>query len=142
MANYYVNEAVFDVTERVFVDKTVHAIETKLPSGQTLAVFIHRRPIEEGKTLRELVDENIALNDMRLSAYKVLDEVQAKVGGLPGILLQTRWRLEGTTYNQRQAHVIVQGKLMIVAVSTPLDEEAACDEAFESILQTIAWRTA
>ena len=79
---------------------------------------------------------------MRLSAYKVLDEVQAKVGGLPGILLQTRWRLEGTTYNQRQAHVIVQGKLMIVAVSTPLDEEAACDEAFESILQTIAWRTA
>ena len=88
MANYYVNEAVFDVTERVFVDKTVHAIETKLPSGQTLAVFIHRRPIEEGKTLRELVDEHIALNDMRLSAYKVQDEVQANVGGLPGILLR------------------------------------------------------
>lgn len=142
MANYYTNEALFDLTERVFVDKTVHALETKLPSGQTLAVFVHRRPIEAGKNLRQLVDENIALNDMRLSAYKVTDEVQANVGGLPGILLRTRWKLEGTTYQQRQAYVIVADKLMIVAVTAPLDEEAACDEAFESILQTIAWRTA
>jgi hypothetical protein len=141
MANFYVNEAVFDLTERVFVDKTVHALETKLPSGQTLAVFFHRRPIAGNKTLRELVDENIALNDMRLSAFKVVGEVQANVGGLPGILLRTQWKLEGTAYQQRQAYVIVQGKLMIVAVSAPLDEEAACDEAFESILKTIAWRT-
>jgi hypothetical protein len=141
MANYYVNEALFDLTERVFVDKTIHALETKLPSGQTLAVFMHRRPIEGRKSLQELVGENVALNDMRLSGYKVLDEVEANVGGLPGILLRARWKLEGTTYHQRQAHVIVQGKLMIVAVSAPVDEEAACDEAFESILKTIAWRT-
>ncbi len=140
MANYYVNEAVFDVTERRFVDKTIHALETKLPSGQTLAVFVHRRPVE-GKSLRKLVDENIALNDMRLAGYKVLDEAQANVGGFPGILLRARWKLEGTTYHQRQAHVIVQDKLMIVAVSAPVDDEPACDEAFESILKTIAWRT-
>ncbi len=142
MANYYVNEAVFELTERAFVDKTVHALETKLPSGQRLAVFIHRRPIEGSKSLRELVDENIALNDMRLGGYKVLDEVQANVGGFPGILLRTQWKLEAMVYQQRQAHVIVQGKLMIVAVSAPVDEEAARDEAFESILKTIAWRTA
>lgn len=141
MANYYVNEAVFDVTERRFVDKTVHALETKLPSGQTLAVFIHRKPIEGGKSLRNMVDENIALNDMRLSGYKVLDQAEANVGGFPGILLRARWKLEGTTYHQRQAHVAVKDKLMIVAVSTPVDDEPACDEAFEGILKTIAWRT-
>lgn len=141
MANYYVNEAVFDLSERGFVDKTVHALETKLPSGQTLAVFFHRRPIEAGKGLRELVGENITLNDMRLSGYKVLDEAEANVGGLPGILLRARWKLEGAEYHQRQAHVVVQGKLMIIAVSVLLDDEAACDEAFESILKTIAWRT-
>lgn len=142
MANYYVNEAVFDLTERVFVDKTVHALESEQPSGKTLAVFIHRRPIEGGKSLRELVDENVALNQMRLSAYAVLDEVQADVGGLPGILLRTRWRLEGVTYHQRQIHVAVEGKLMIFAVSAPIDEQAVCDETFDSILQTITWRTA
>lgn len=142
MANYYVNEAAIDLPERVFVDKTVHALEAKLPSGQTLAVFVHRRPIEGGKSLRELVNENTALNEMRLSAFAVLDEVQADVGGLPGILLRTRWRLEGQAFYQRQAHVAVEGKLMIFAVSAPIDEEAACDETFDSILQTITWRTA
>jgi len=141
MANYYVNEGVFDLPERVFVDKTIHGLESKLPSDETLGVFVHRRPIEGGKSLRELVDENVALNQMRLSAYTVLDEAQAAVGGLPGILLRTRWRLGGVTYYQRQAHVAVEGKLMIFAVTTPLDEQAACDETFDSILQTITWRT-
>jgi hypothetical protein len=141
MANYYANEAVFDLPERVFDDKTVHALEAKLPSDQKLAVFVHRRPIEGGKTLRELVDENIALNEMRLSAYTVLDEVQAEVGGLPGLLLRTRWRLGGATFYQRQAHVAVDGKLMIFAVTAPLAEQAAGDETFDSILQTITWRT-
>jgi hypothetical protein len=142
MANYYVNEAMLDLPERVFVDKTVHALEAKLPSGGTLAVFVHRRPIEGDKSLRELVGEHVALNQMRLSAFTVLDEVQADVGGLPGILLRTRWRLEGATYYQRQAHVAASGKLMIFAVSAPVDEQAACDESFESILQTVTWRTA
>lgn len=141
MANYYINEAVFDVTPRVFVDKTIHALETKLPSGQTLAVFLHRRPIQGNKSLRELVNENITLNDMRLGAFKVVEDVQAQVGGLPGFLLRTQWKLEGTAYQQRQAYAIVRDKLMIVAVSAPLDEEVACNEAFESILKTIAWRT-
>lgn len=141
MANYYANEAVFDLTERVFLDKTVHALETQLPSGQTLAVFIHRRPIEAGKSLRKLVDETIALNDSRLAGFKVVDDVQAPVGGRPGILLRMQWKLEKTTYRQRQAHAVVDGKQMIVAVSAPADDEAACDEAFESILKTIAWRT-
>lgn len=141
MANFYINEAVFDLTERAFVDKTIHALETKLPSGQSLAVFMHRRPLQGKKNLRELVQENIKLNDMRLGAFQVVDDVEANVGGLPGILLRTRWKLEGTAYQQRQAYVILRDKLMIVAVSTPVEEEAAGDEAFEKILKTIAWRT-
>lgn len=141
MANYYMNEAVLDLPERAFVDETVHALEAELPSGRTLAVFVHRRPIEGGKSLQDLVGENVALNRMRLSAYAVLDEAQADVGGLPGILLRTRWRLEGATFHQRQAHVAVGGTLMIFAVSALLDEQAACDETFDSILQTLTWRT-
>jgi hypothetical protein len=140
MANYYMNEAVLDLPERPFVDKTIHALEAELPSDQKLAVFVHRRPIEGGKSLRELVGENIALNQTRLSAFTVLDEAQADVGGLPGILLRTRWRLRGATFYQRQAHVVVEGKLMIFAVTAPLAEQAAGDETFESILQTITWR--
>ena len=140
MANYYMDEASFDLAE-TFVDKTIHALESTLPGGQKLAVFVHRRPIEGGKSLRELVDDNIALNEKRLSAYAVLDEARADVGGLPGIVLRTRWRLDGAMFHQRQAHVAVEGKLVALAVTTPLAEQAACDETFDSILETITWRT-
>ncbi len=142
MANYYVNEAVFDLPERTFVDKTIHGLESTLPGDKTLGVFVHRRPIEGEKSLRELVDENIALNEMRLHAFTVLDEAQADVGGLPCVLLRTRFRLQGTVFYQRQAHVVFEGKRMIFAVSGPLAEQAACDETFDSILETITWRTA
>src|SRR5450432_501927 len=117
MANYYLNEALFDLPEGPLVDKTIHGLEAKLANGKALAVFVHRRPIEAGKRLRKLVDENVALNQTRLSAYAVLDEAQAAVGGLPGILLRTRWRHEGTMFYQLQAHVAFEGNLMIFAVS-------------------------
>ncbi len=140
MASYYVNEAAFGLTERPFVDKTVHALESKLTSGQTLAVFVHRRLIEGAKSLRELVDEHVAVNETRLAAFAVVDDVAAAVGGLPGVLLRTRWRHGGATFCQRQAHVAVEGQVMIFAVSAPIAESAACDETFDSIVQTLAWR--
>lgn len=141
MANYYLNEAVLDLPERTFVDKTIHALEGELPNDQTLGVFVHRRLIEDGQSLQELVDENIALNNTRLPYFTVIDQVQADVGGLPGILVRTHWRLKRESFYQRQAHVIVSGKLMIFAVTTSFDEQAAGDETFDSILQTITWRT-
>ena len=144
MANYYVNEAVLALPERTFVDKTIHALEGELPNDQKLGVFVHRRQLESGgrsKSLQELVDENIALNNTRLPYFTVIDQVQADVGGLPGLLVRTSWRLKREKFYQRQAHVIVNGKLMIFAVTTPLDEQAAGDETFDSILQTITWRT-
>jgi hypothetical protein len=142
MPNYYVNEAVLDLPERPFVDRTIHALEAELPGGQKLAVFVFRRPIEGGKSLRQLVDEDVALNRTRLHAYAVLDEAPADVGGLPGILVRARWRSGAATFCQRQAHVVVGDERMIFAVTTPLAEQAAGDETFDGILQTITWRTA
>jgi hypothetical protein len=88
------------------------------------------------------------LNRTRLSGYAVLDEAEATVGGVPGIVLRTRWKQSGATYYQLQAHVAVEahsssapGTYMIYAASSPLDDQAACDETFDSILKTITWRT-
>jgi hypothetical protein len=134
MANHFTNDAAFELPERTFVDKTVHGLESRLPDGKTLAVFVHRRPIDGTKSLRALVDDNIALNHKRLSAFAVLDDVQASVGGLPGHLVRTRWRLDGAELYQRQAHVAFEGKWMIFAVSGPLDHQAACDETFDVLV--------
>jgi hypothetical protein len=141
MANYYLNEALFELADGPLVDKTVHGLEAKLASGKTLGVLVHRRPVEGGKGVRELVDENVALNEKRLSAFAVLDEAEASVGGLPGILVRTRWRHEGTIFYQLQAHVAFAGNLLIFAVSGPIAEQAVCDATFDSLLQTLTWRT-
>ncbi len=141
MTSYYLNEAAFDLLDGPFVDKTIHGLEAKLPGDETLAVFVHRRPIEAGASLRGLVDDNIALNKKRLLAYAVLSESEASIGGSPGMVLRTRWRSGSTVYTQLQAHVAREGTLLIFAVSAPIDEQTACDETFDSILQTITWRT-
>ena len=134
------NEAAFDLGDRPFVDTTIHALEAKLPSGEALDVFVHRRPLEGARSLRSLVDESIALNETRLAAYAVLEDVATTVGGLPGFCLRTRWRNAGTTFLQRQAHVAVDEHVMIFAVSAPESVSAACDEAFEGLLASLAWR--
>jgi hypothetical protein len=132
MASYYLNEAVIDLPERRFVDKTIHGLEAKLPGDKTLGVLVHRRPV---------ADENIELNQRRLGSFTVIDEKEALVGGLPAILLRTSWRREGRDLYQRQAHVIVGTQVLILAVSAPLDERRACDDTFAIMVETITWRT-
>jgi hypothetical protein len=141
MASYYLNEAVCDLPERTFVDKTIHAFEAKLRSGKTLAVFVHRRPIEGEKGLREVVDDNLALNRRRLAKFTVLEHVGGDVGGVPAALVRTQWRQDGATLYQLQAHVVFEGKVMIFAVSGPMEEQSACDETFDRMVASVAWRT-
>jgi len=142
MANYYINEAVLDLPERPLSDKTIHGLECKLSGDKTLCVFVHRRRIEEAKSLEELVEGNVALNKRRLLGFAVLEETETAVGGLPGIHVRARWRDQGTVFYQRQAHVVFEEQLMIFAVSAPLDEQAICDETFDDLVGTITWRTA
>jgi hypothetical protein len=141
MANYYSNEAVFDLPERPFADKTVHGLEAKLPSGKTLGVLVHRRPVDGAKSLRQIVDDSVALNVKRLSAFTVLEQREADVGGVPAILVRTQWRNAGVVLYQLQAHVVFGAQAMIFAVSAPIEDKAACEETFGSILETITWRT-
>ncbi len=140
MANYYMNEAALDLPSAAFVDATIHALEAKLPSGETLAVFVHRSPIEGGKSLRALVDEHIAMNTTRLAGFAVLEDAPRAVGGMPGLHLRTRFRMDGATLCQLQAHVVVSGAWMVFAVSAPERESAACEEAFDRLLRSLAWR--
>lgn len=140
MSSYYLNEAVIDLPERPFVDKTIHGLEAKLPGGKTLGVLVHRRPLEGAQPLRQLVDESVALNVKRLLGFSVTAETEAVVGGLPAIFLQTRWRNERASFYQAQAHVVVDETLLIFAVSGPLDEQAICDQTFARLVESITWR--
>lgn len=142
MADYYSNEAVFELAERPFADKTIHGLESKLPGEGTLGVFVHRRALDSERKLRDIVDESIALNEKRLIGFTVLDDAAVTVGGLPGVALRTRWRKGGATFYQAQAHVLLDQKWLVFAVSAPVEERAVCDETLDGILATLSWRTA
>ena len=135
------NEAAFALPEGDFTDKTAHTLEHKLPSGATLEIVVLRRPMEVGKTLRESVDGYIASSEKRMSGFSVLESVDTLVAGASAIQARSRFRHDGKIIYQVQAHVILDGTWMLLVVTAPLTEQAACDEAFERILQSFTWRT-
>jgi hypothetical protein len=141
MASYYMNEAVFDLPGRRFLDKTVHGLDAKLPGNQTLGVLVHRREVGPTESLRQVVDDNIALNRKRLSFYELIDDRQVSVSGVPGVVVRASWRSEKSHYIQLQAHVVFDGKAMIFAVTAPIHERPVCEETFEVLLGSLTWRT-
>lgn len=135
------NEAAFALPETPFVDKTMHTIESRLPGGGALDVIVLRRPMEVGKSLRESVDLHIATNEKRLSGFTLLETTESTIAGASAIQIRSRWRHEGRALYQLQAHIVNDGTWMLFAVTGPITEQAACDEAFEGILQSLTWRT-
>ena len=136
------NEAAFALPEGEYADKTAHTLEHKLPSGGTLEIVVLRRPMEVGKTLRESVDSYIASSEKRMSGYSVLESADAVVAGASAIQIRSRFRHQGDIVYQIQAHVVLDGTWMLLVVTAKLTEQAACDAAFDGILQTFTWRTA
>ena len=50
MPTYYVNEAVFTLPERSFVDRTLHRLESPLPGDDPLAIEVRRVRMDRDDT--------------------------------------------------------------------------------------------
>jgi len=141
MPNYYVNEAMFVLPARGFRDRTVHVLESPLSGVNPLTVSIRRQPLAEGKSLRELVDEEITATTAEVEGFTILDEAEVAVADAPAILLRTRWRAEDTVHYRLQAHAAVDGNWIVFVVTGPYADRAACDETFDRIVHSLAWRS-
>ncbi len=141
MHAYYVNEAMFTLPEWGFVDRTIHRLESRLPGGGTIVVTIRRSPLEDDKTLRQLVDEEVASSTAQVASFAVLAESEVMVSGAPALLLHARWRTEDDVHYQAQAHVAVDGMWVALSVTAPYSERAACDATFDRLVQRLTWRS-
>jgi hypothetical protein len=141
MPNYYVNEAVFALPEKGFVDRTVHRLESPLPGVDPLGVEIRRLPLEHGKSLRQLVDGDVAASKARVNGFTILDEAEVALADAPAILLRARLRARDVVYYQLQAHVAFEGTWIVFVVTGPYAERATCDETFDRIVQSLKWRS-
>jgi hypothetical protein len=140
VTTYYVNEAAFTLPEG-FVDQTAHSVHMRLPGGLDLRLLVARFPLRPGTSLGATVAEAVKRHAARVAHHAVLDRREATVAGRPAILLQARWREQGVPFFERQAHIAVTGtRGMLLALTGPRDAEAAGDERFAHILDTLTLR--
>lgn len=140
MPTYYVNEAVFALPEKGFVDRTLHRLESPLPGEDPLIVEVRRVPMDPGKTLRQLVTEETAKKKEKTDGFSVAEETETAIAGAPAIVLRARLRARDTVYTQLQAHVALGETWIGIHVTGPYAERAACESTFDRIVQTIEWR--
>jgi hypothetical protein len=141
MPTYYVNEAVFTLPERGFVDRTIHRLESPLSGDDPLGLAVRRLPLADDKSLRELVDGDVAANKAKLDGFTILDEAEVAVADAPAIVLRARWRVGDMMHYLRQAHVAFDRTWILFAVTGPYAERAACDETLDRIVYSLEWRS-
>ena len=141
MSTYYLNEAVFALPDWTFVDRTVHMLESPLSGNVPLTVAMRRLPLIEGKTLRTLVDEEVAITTAKTKGFTVIDNEEASVADTTAILIRARCRFQDVAHYQRQAHFAYDDTWIALAVAGPYTDRAACDETFDRIVHSLEWRT-
>lgn len=141
MSTYYINEAVFALPDWKFVDRTVNVLESPLVGDVPLSVAIRRWPMDEGKNLRALVDEEIATTTAKTKGFAILDQEDVLVGDTTAILIRARCRFKDVAHYQRQAHFAYDDTWIALLVNGPYADRAACDETFDRIVHSLTWRT-
>ncbi len=141
MPTYYVNEAAFTLPDRGFVDRTLHRLESPLPGAEDpLGVEIRRVPMPAGKSLRQLVDEEVAATKEKVNGFTVAEEAEVSLAGAPALVLRARLRARDAVYYQLQAHVALEETWIAFIVTGPSSERAACEETFDRIVRSVSWR--
>ena len=130
------NDGAFDIADGAFVDKTVTFLEGKGPSGEPMSLVVERGPVEGKKTLAELVRGHVDSARRRLGGYSVLAEEAIEVVGIEGIGITARWRHDDALVYSRQAHIVLSGVWMIIAVETDMRDRDAANQTFAHTLAT------
>lgn len=134
------NEIAFELPEMGFVDRTLHVLGAKTESGDDLELLVNRRPIDEGKSLQEVVAERIAEARRTLRAYSVLFQRDLEVASLPGIDVGERWRNDSGMVYTREVHFAVDRVALSISGNVPLEEKDLCDACMEHVIRTVSIR--
>jgi hypothetical protein len=140
MSVYYMNEAAFDLPGVRFVDRTVTHIEAETPSGLDVELQVERKPMPDGRTLRELLDAATATGKEQLRGYTVLAERDREVAGVPALDQAVRWRDGADAVYVRQVHLAVDATWLIITGEADLADRPACDAYVERVLDTFRLR--
>src|SRR6185312_9779782 len=100
-----------------------------------------RRPLPEGKSLRQVVAEHRQEAAQRLRGYTVLSEREGEVAWLPAIDVAARWRGEdGAPIYTRRTHLALGPTWLVVTCEAPIAEREACDGYADQVLSSLRLR--
>lgn len=141
MSAYYMNEAMFELPEAGFVDRTVTYLEGTAPGGADVVLLVERHPFPKGKSLRQLTEQHMNDARKRLRGYSVLFQREVTVADTPTIDVGVRWRDNtGAPVYTRQSHLAVGPAWLIVAGEAPFADRAFCDGYVDQVLASFRLR--
>lgn len=141
MGAFYMNEAMFDLPELGFTDRTVTYLEATSPNGGDVVLLVERHPLPEGKSLRQAAAEHVSDARKRLRGYTVLAQRDSEIAELPAIDISVRWRDdEGAPIYTRQAHFALGTSWLIVAGEAPIADKDFCDGYINHVLESLRLR--
>lgn len=140
MAQYFMNEGVFDLPDLGFQDKTVHLFSAPLEGRSEIGLVVCRARIARGKTLREVVRAHLASEAKNLRAFTIVEESDLEVAGAEALSVASRYRNEGEMAYQRQVHLVAFGQWILFGATAPLRDRDACDRCLGEVVSSFRLR--
>jgi hypothetical protein len=141
MGSFYMNEAMFDLPDAGFVDRTVTYLAGNSPNGTGVLLLVERRPLAVGKSLRQVVAALGKDAMTRFIGYQVLFEREIEVASLPALDVGARWRAEsGDPIYSRRTHLAVGETWLIVSGEAPIVEREFCEAYTDHVLASLRFR--
>jgi len=135
------NEAMFDLPESGFVDRTVTYLRGKSPNGVPVVLLIERRPLEK-KTLREAVEEHHQEQRKKHLGYSVMFDREVDVDQHVAIDIGARWNTDdGIPAYTRRTHLQLGETRFIITGEVAFVEREFCDAYMNHVLGTLKFRS-
>jgi hypothetical protein len=136
------NEAMFDLPEGGFVDRTLTFLVGNAPGGAGVLLLVERRPIPADKTLRQVVAAYGKDLMSRFMGYQVIFEREVEVASCPALDVGARWRTEGgEPIYGRRAHLSLGPTWLMITGEAPFAEREFCDAYVDHVLASLRLRS-
>ncbi|MFT3765156.1 MAG: DcrB-related protein [Minicystis sp.] len=141
MGSFYMNEAMFDLPDAGFVDRTVTYLVGSSPDGNGVLLLVERRPLPVDKSLRQVVDALGKDAMTRFPGYRVLFEREIEVAAQPALDVGARWRADsGEPVYVRRTHLALGETWLIITGEVPIAEREFCDAYVDHVLTSLRIR--
>lgn len=128
MTAHVTNDAMFELPDVGFVDRTTHELDVPLGAGDSLTMLVLRAPLARPEALADDVRAHVIREATRLAGHRLVAQGEATVDGRPAIDVAARWRHDGAELYTRELHVAAGGTRVVIAITAPIAHRATCDD--------------